>query len=324
MVAYGDPADVLELRHVPIPVPGPGQLRVRVGAAALNLPDVNLCRGLYHLRPPLPFTPGMEASGTVLEVGSGADEALIGSRVVGVPELPHGALAEETILVADRAHRVPDGVDDATAAAMFIAFTTAHVALLRRAQLQPGEVLVVHAAAGGVGSAALQLGRAIGARVIAVSGGPTKQEVCRALGADVVVDSSSEDVAARVLEATDGRGADVVFDPVGGDAFEQSTRFVALDGRILVVGFASGDIPEVRANHLLYRSYSLLGVYVGAYSRDGAGRAYLADVYQSLAARLEAGQLQPLITDDIALDAVAAALTALAERRTVGKVIVRP
>ena len=324
VVAHGDPAEVLELRQVPAPVPGPGQLRVRVGAAALNLPDVNLCRGLYHLRPSLPFTPGMEASGIVLEAGSDADEGLVGSRVVGVPELPNGALAEETILVAERAHRVPDGVDDATAAAMFIAFTTAHVALIRRARLQPGETLVVHAAAGGVGSAAVQLGRAIGAEVIAVSSSPAKQDVCRALGAGVVVDSSAEDVEARVLEATGGRGADVVFDPVGGEAFQQSTRFVALDGRILVVGFASGEIPEVRANHVLYRSYSLLGVYVGAYSRDRAGRAYLADVYQSLAAMLEAGELHPLISGEIALDGVAAALTDLADRRTVGKIIVRP
>jgi len=297
---------------------------VRVGAAALNLPDVNLCRGIYHLRPSLPFTPGLEASGIVLEVGSGADEGLVGCRVVGVPELPNGGLAEETILVAERAHRVPDGVDDATAAAMFIAFTTAHVALRRRAGLQAGETLVVLAAAGGVGSAAVQLGRAIGAEVVAVAGGPAKQEVCRALGAHVVVDSSADDVVARVLAATDGRGADVVFDPVGGEAFEQSTRFVALDGRILVVGFASGEIPKVRANHVLYRSYSLLGVYVGAYSGDEAGRAYLAEVYRILAAMLDAGELRPLISSQISLDGVAAALTDLADRRTVGKIIVRP
>ena len=254
---------------------------MRVGAAALNLPDVNLCRGLYHLRPSLPFTPGMEASGIVLEAGSDADEGLVGSRVVGVPELPNGALAEETILVAERAHRVPDGVDDATAAAMFIAFTTAHVALIRRAQLQPGETLVVHAAAGGVGSAAVQLGRAIGAEVIAVSGSPAKQEVCRGLGAGVVVDSSAEDVEARVLEATGGRGADVVFDPVGGEAFRAVHPLRCPGWPDPGSRLRQWRDPQVRANHVLYRSYSLLGVYVGAYSRDRAGRAYLADVYQT-------------------------------------------
>src|SRR4051812_3880750 len=212
---HGEPREVLVLRDIPSPEPGPGQVRVKVGAAALNWPDVNLCRGAYHLRPPLPFTPGMEGCGTIIEVGDGVPRTLLGTRVVAVPDLPHGALAEEMLVRADRVQEVPAGVDDATGASMFIAFSTAHVSLYRRANLQPGESLVVHAAAGGVGSACVQMGKVIGARVIAVAGGRQKEEACRALGADAFIDSLTEDVAARILDETDGRGADVAFDPVG-------------------------------------------------------------------------------------------------------------
>src|SRR4051812_13679632 len=166
------------MRDIDPPEPADGHVRVRVGAAALNWPDVNLCRGIYHLKPPLPFTPGMEACGVVTAVADDVDRALMGTRVVGVPALPDGALAEETIMRAARLLEVPEGVDDAAAAAMFIAFTTAHVSLYRRGNLQPDETLLVHAAAGGVGSAAVQMGRVIGARVIAVAGGQAKKDVC--------------------------------------------------------------------------------------------------------------------------------------------------
>ena len=321
---YGEPKDVLQLQDIDVPAPGPGQLLVQVGAAALNWPDVNLCRGAYHLRPPLPFTPGMEACGQIVEVGEGVDPSRKGRRVVAVPELPAGALAEYTLFPADRVQEVPDGVDDAAAAAMFIAFTTAHVSLYRRANLQPHETLLVHAAAGGVGSATVQMGKVIGARVIAAAGGKEKEEVCRALGADAFIDSRHEDVVARVLEETDGRGADVVFDPVGGDAFEQSRKCTAVDGRILIVGFASGTIPKLSLNSLLYRGYSVLGVYVGAYKRDEADVAYRRQVWDDINRLLLEGRIRPLIAMEVGLEGTADALTELIERRILGKVIVRP
>ena len=321
---YGEPKDVLHLEDVDTPTPEPGQLLVKVGAAALNWPDVNLCRGAYHLRPPLPFTPGMEACGLVVGLGDGVDPRLKGTRVVAVPVLPAGALAEYTLLPADRAQPVPDGVDDAAGAAMFIAFTTAHVALYRRANLQPGETLLVHAAAGGVGSATVQMGKVIGARVIAAAGGPEKEDVCRALGADASIDSRHDDVIARVLEETDGRGADVVFDPVGGDAFEQSRKCTAVDGRILVVGFASGTIPTLSLNSLLYRGYSVMGVYVGAYKRGEADEAYRRTVWNEINDLVLAGRIRPLIARDIGLEDTADALSELIDRRILGKVVVRP
>jgi NADPH2:quinone reductase len=321
---YGEPEDVLQLQDIEVPVPGPGQVLARVGAAALNWPDVNLCRGVYHLRPPLPFTPGMEACGEVVGVGPGVRADLTGKRFVSVPELPAGALAEYTLMPANRMQEVPDGVDDADAAAMFIAFTTAHVALYRRAELQSGETLLVHAAAGGVGSATVQMGKVIGARVIAAAGGRDKEEVCRALGADAFIDSRNEDVIARVLEETGGRGADVVFDPVGGDAFEASRKCTAVDGRILIVGFASGTIPKLSLNALLYRGYSVLGVYVGAYKRDETDAAYRRQVWREINDLVLAGRIRPLIARDIGLEDTADALTELIERRILGKVVVRP
>lgn len=321
--AYGEPGEVLEVADMPQPQAGPGQVRVRVLAAGLNLPDVNLCRGVYHLRPPLPFTPGMEACGEVVEVGEGADPGLLGRRVVGVPELPHGAFAEYA-LMPTRVLPVADAVDDVTAAATYIGLTTAHVTLVRRGALKPGEWLLVHAAAGGTGSACVQLGRALGARVIAVARGAQKEEVCRRLGAEVFVDSSSGDIVEQVRAVTDGRGAAVIVDPVGGEAFEQSRRCIAVDGRILVVGFASGEIPTLKLNSLLYGSYSVVGVYVGAYLRDADDLAYRADVYREVTDLLARGAVHPLITGELGLDQVAGALDDLAARKVIGKMVVRP
>lgn len=321
--AYGEPEDVLRLRHVDLPEPGPEQVRVRVGAAALNWSDLNLCRGMYHLRPALPFTPGMEACGVVT---AACDDAsyLVGQRVVGPSSLPHGALAEEMIMEASRLQPVPDGIDDGAAAATFIAFTTAHLALNRRARLQRGETLLVHAAAGGVGSAAVQLGRVIGARVIAAAGGETKRRACMELGADIFIDSRNGNLIESVMEATDGFGADVVFDPVGGEAFEQSRRCIAPDGRLLVVGFASGVIPQLPVNSLLYRNYSVVGVYAAAYKREQDRDAYRAGVYVEVTRLLLDGAIRPVIAADVPLADAPAALTELANRAVVGKVIVRP
>jgi NADPH2:quinone reductase len=322
---HGEPADVLELRDdVPVPEPGPGLVRVRVEAAALNLPDVLLCRGRYQLHPEFPFTPGLEACGVVVAVGPGVDDSLLGRRMVATPELPHGGLAEETIFRSHGMYPVPDAVDPVDAAATLIPFNTAHVALHHRANLQPGEVLLVHAAAGGTGSAAVQIGALAGARVIATAGGPDKLELCRELGAHEVIDYVADDFVARVKELTGGNGADVVFDPVGGQVFDRSRRCVAVDGRLLVVGFASGELQTIPANHALYKSYSVVGVYMGAYRGTESGRAMVAGVHGQVMRLLMDEQIRPVIAREISLAGVPEALTDLGGRRTVGKIVVRP
>jgi len=226
VTTHGEPADVLRAAEVPTPAPWAGQVLVRVRAAALNFPDVLMCRGQYQIQPPLPYTPGVELCGEV--VGTGA-------RVVGSPVLPSGGLAEYALMEPDSVFPAPDSLDDAEAAGFLLAYQTGWFGLHRRARLQAGETLLVHAAAGGVGSAAVQLGKAAGAKVVAVVGGAAKAEAARALGADVVVNRLEQDFVAVVKEATGGRGADVVYDPVGGQAYQGSTKCVAFEGRIVVV-----------------------------------------------------------------------------------------
>jgi len=319
----GEPAAVLVLDEVDPPTPAPGQVVIAVAGAALNLPDVLLCRGTYALHPPLPFTPGLDVAGTVTRVGDGVDPGVVGAVVAGVAELPTGALAEQSVLAADRLYRVPSGVDPGHAAAMLIAFTTAHVSLFRRGGLAAGETLLVLGAAGGVGSAAIQVGHRAGARVIAAAGSATKAAACRQLGADDVIDTSTAELVESVLALTGGRGVDVVFDPVGGSVFDAARRCTASEGRLLVVGFAGG-VQQVAANLLLYRNQSVLGVYLGAYSKDDVGRAYMQDVWADLMAWHASGEIHAVIDREIGLDAAASALTDLAERRVTGKVLVRP
>ncbi|MCW2779299.1 MAG: putative alcohol dehydrogenase, zinc-containing [Frankiales bacterium] len=312
----GDPADVLELVDVPEPVPGPDQLRVRVDAVALNFPDVLLCQGKYQERPPLPFTPGQEVCATVL------DGPRAGERVLGSTPAPHGGLAEQALMPVTSAFPVPDGMPDAKAASLFITYQTGHVGLHRRAQLREGETLLVHAGAGGVGSAAIQLGRAAGARVIATAGGPEKVQVCRDLGADVVVDYLAEDFVAVVKDATEGRGADVVYDSVGGDVFDKSRRCVAFEGRIVVVGFAGGRIADAPTNHALVKNYSVVGLHWGLY------RTYEPEIFarthEALVRLWEAGAIDPLVGAELPLEDAPAALARLASRGTVGKVVLTP
>ena len=264
----GEPREVLELRDVALPEPGPGFLRVRVAAAALGLPDVFLCRGSYALTPPLPFTPGQELCGLVTAVGDGA-EARVGDRVMGVSAffMGHGGFAEEALAIDDFAFPVPDFVDDDEAAGFVIPYHTAWVGLVRRAALRTGETLLLLGAGGGTGSAAVQLGCALGARVIATAGGDEKATFCRGLGADLVIDYRAEDISDRVREATDGRGADIVYDAVGDEAFDAATRCIAHEGRLLVVGFGSGEWGRPSSAHLVTRNYSVIGVMPSGYDR---------------------------------------------------------
>ncbi len=314
----GEPRQVMSLAEVPVPEPGAGQLLVRVLGAAANFPDVLMCRGRYQVKPPLPFTPGVELCGEVVALGAGAAGFAVGDRVIGATALPSGGFAELALMEAATTFPAPAGLDDAEASAFYIGYQTGWFGLYRRARLQPGETLLVHAAAGGVGSAAVQLGKAAGARVIGVVGGPEKAEVARALGADVVVDRHSEDFVAVVKEVTGGRGADVIYDPVGGQAYERSTKCIAFEGRILVVGFAGGQIQTAALNHALIKNYSIVGLHWGLYTtRDPALVRHCHDELSRLVAD---GLARPLVSERLGLDAVADGLQRLADGATIGRV----
>ena len=247
VAALGEPADVMTLTDVPAPDAAPGHVVVEVLATALNFPDVLMARGLYQVRPPLPFVPGIEVCGRVVAVGTGGSGCRVGDRVVGMPALPHGGLAERALLPAEALFPAPEALDDAEAAALTVAFQTAYVGLTRRAALRPGETVLVHAAAGGVGSAAVQVAKALGATVIGVVGSPAKVHMAQAAGADHVLDRSQVDLVAAVKDLVGAAGVDVVFDPVGGASYDASTKVIAFEGRIVVVGFTSGTIPTPRS-----------------------------------------------------------------------------
>ena len=319
--ALGEPEDVLRLDDVAEPVPGPGEVVVRVEAAGLNFPDVLLLRGQYQVKPPLPITPGLEVAGTVAAAGDGVD-LRPGERVLALPTTPHGGLAEQVVVPATAVFPVPDTMAFEAAAALHVTYQTSHVALHRRAALQAGETLLVHAGAGGVGSAAIQLGLAAGARVLATAGGPDKVDVCRDLGAEIVVDYRDQDFVDVVKDATGGRGADVIYDPVGGDVFDRSRRCVAWEGRILVIGFTGGRIAEVPTNHVLLKNYAVVGVHWGMYAHHEP--ELMARTHAELVRLHGEGAIAPLIGRRSPMSDAPAALRALADRRTVGKAVVLP
>ncbi|MQT03194.1 NADPH:quinone oxidoreductase family protein, partial [Streptomyces jumonjinensis] len=294
------------------PAPGAGQVLLKVRAANVNFPDALLCRGEYQIRPPLPFTPGVEVCG----------ETEDGRRVIGNPALPYGGFAEYTLADEAALLPAPDSLDDAEAAALHIGYQTGWFGLHRRARLREGETLLVHAAAGGVGSAAVQLGKAAGARVIGVAGGPDKARTARELGCDLVVDRHTDDVVAAVKEATGGRGADVVYDPVGGDAYAQSAKCVAFEGRIVVVGFAGGAIPAPALNHALVKNYSIVGLHWGLYNRMDP--AAVRDCHERLTRLAAEGVVRPLISARVPLKDAADAVQRVADGRTTGRLAVIP
>jgi len=316
--ALGEPRKVMSLDAVPVPQPQAGQLLARVLGAAANFPDVLMCRGEYQVKPPLPFTPGVELCGEVVALGPGTSGFAVGERVIGASVLPSGGFAELALMDTATTFPAPVGLDNAQAAAFYIGYQTGWFGLHRRAHLQPGETLLVHAAAGGVGSAAVQLGKAAGAYVIGVVGGPEKAEVARTLGADVVVDRHTQDFVEVVKDVTGGRGADVVYDPVGGDAYQRSTKCIAFEGRILVVGFAGGQIQSAALNHALVKNYSIVGLHWGLYTtKDPALVRLCHDELSKLAAD---GMVKPLVSERLDLDAVADGLQRLADGTTVGRV----
>ncbi|WP_329188733.1 NADPH:quinone oxidoreductase family protein [Actinacidiphila glaucinigra] len=318
----GEPRAAMRLDEVPDPQPGPGELLLKVRAANVNFPDALLCRGHYQVRPPLPFTPGVEFCGEVVAVGEGVAGHAAGDRVITPAALPGGAFAELAVVPAAGVFPAPPALDDAEAAALHIGYQTGWFGLHRRAGLSEGETLLVHAAAGGVGSAAVQLGKAAGATVIGVVGGPDKAKTARELGADVVVDRTCEDFVAVVKEATGGRGADVVYDPVGGDAYTRSTKCTAFEGRILVVGFTSGTIPSPGLNHALVKNYSVVGLHWGLYNtHDPAAVRRCHDELTRLAAE---GAIRPLVSERVPLEGAADAVQRVADGTTTGRLVVVP
>ncbi|MEU4111888.1 NADPH:quinone oxidoreductase family protein [Streptomyces sp. NPDC027717] len=308
----GEPREVMRLAEVERPTPGEGQVLLRVRAANVNFPDALLCRGQYQIRPPLPFTPGVEICG----------ETEDGRRVIANPALPYGGFAEYALADARALLPAPEALDDAEAAALHIGYQTGWFGLHRRAHLEAGETLLVHAAAGGVGSAAVQLGQAAGARVIGVVGGADKAAVARELGCDVVVDRRAEDVVAAVKEATGGKGADVIYDPVGGDAYAQSAKLVAFEGRIVVVGFASGAIPSPALNHALVKNYSILGLHWGLYNTKNP--KLVLRCHEELTELAARGAIKPLVSERVPLAGAADAVQRVADGVTTGRIAVLP
>ncbi|WP_219844197.1 NADPH:quinone oxidoreductase family protein [Arthrobacter sp. MYb213] len=315
----GEPASVLELRDIDVPTPGVGQVAVRVLASAANFPDVLMCRGIYQVKPDLPFTPGREVCAEVVATGPEVTRAAVGDRVLGLTTLPYGGFAQYALMDQSKVHQAPASLDNAQASCLFIGYQTGWFALHRLARIAAGETLLVHAAAGGVGSAAIQLGKAAGATVIGVVGGQAKAEYARKLGADLVIDRRSEDFVQAVKDATDGRGADVIYDPVGGDTYQRSTKCIAFEGRIIVVGFAGGEIQSAKLNHALVKNYSIMGIHWGLYNDR---KPELVDqCHAELTKLADAGLISPFVSERFTLDGVPDALQRLADGQTVGRVV---
>ena len=308
------------VREVPTPSPGPGQALVRVRAASVNFPDLLMTRGEYQLKPPLPFTPGLDLAGEVVALCDGVTGLAIGQPVVGGARL--GGFAEYAVLSADALKPKPERLSFAEGAAYGAAYLTAYVALVRRARLEPGEWVLVHGAAGGVGLAAVDLAKALGARVIATSASDDKLAQVQALYAPDAVVNVTGGFRDQVKAITGGHGADVIYDPVGGDVFDESVRCVAFDGRLLVIGFTSGRIPTVSVNMPLIKGFSVMGVRAGEYGRQfpDKGRENAEAVWRMA----NEGRIRPHVHAEVPLDNWREALDLLAERRVVGKAVVVP
>ena len=316
----GEPVDVLSAVDVAVPEPGPGQIRIRVTAAGIGLPDVLMCRGTYPLTPPLPFTPGQEATGVITAVGDGVERE-IGSRVMCVSAFyeGHGSFAEECLAVSSTAFSVPDGLTDAEGAGFWIPHLTAWIGLVERGRLVAGEWLAVLGAAGGSGIAAVQLGRALGGRVIAVVGDDERAKFCLELGAEVAINHRDAPLGPALRATTDGRGIDVIYDPVGAEMAEDAAGSLARNGRHLLVGFAGGRWPAIAAQDLVIANASLVGVFAG-----GQSPAELAETHGALSRLVDNGGLRNAVTAMPTFDELPSALQRLADRRVVGKLVMVP
>lgn len=315
--AYGPP-ESLVFEEVPSASLGRADVRIAVHACGVNFPDLLMIQGLYQFKPPFPFSPGSEVSGVVSEVGAEVKRFAPGDRVIGITGF--NGFVEEAVVDESKCLKMPERMDFATGAAIPMTYGTSYHALVQRAKLKPGETLLVHGATGGVGTAAVELGKLLGARVIATGGSDDKLAAVReAYGVDEVINYRTASFKDRVKELTNGQGADVIYDPVGGEVFEPSLRCIAWDGRLLVVGFASGTIPQVRANLVLLKNCSIVGVFWGAWSaREPEANA---NNFKEILALYEAGKLRPLVSLKVPIERAHEALQALADRRVVGKAV---
>ena len=321
MPRLGDPWNELVVTDVSLPSPRQGVCRIQVEATDLNFADILQCQGSYQVKLDAPFTPGMNTAGVIVEAGDNVPFKL-GDRIVGPVQKGYGGYAEEALVFADRATLIGDGVDTQSAAAMHVTYGTAWFGLHLRGQLRAGESVLVLAAAGGVGSAAVELAKVHGCFVIAAAGSSEKTAACLALGADEVVNYDDEDLYERVMSITDGRGVDVVYDPVGGQYFDIAKRLIAWEGRILIIGFASGTIPTAAMNHALVKNYSIVGVHMGGYR--GRDDEPFARCYKELHQLFLDKKINPLIDDVVGFDGLPDALMKLANRQSKGRMIFAP
>jgi NADPH:quinone reductase len=317
--AFGPPASLV-VEEVPSPIPGPGEVVIAVKAAGVNFPDVLIVQNKYQVKPPLPFSPGSEVAGVVKAVGPGVTSWTPGDAVSAITT--YGGFAEEVKTDARRLLPLAKGMDFATAAAFGLTYATSEHALRDRAALQPEETLLVLGGAGGVGLAAIEIGRIIGARVIAAASSDEKLSVCRAHGADATINYATDDLRDRIRALTDGHGADVIFDPVGGAYTEAALRSIAWRGRLLVVGFAAGDIPKIPLNLVLLKGCAIVGVYWGEFARREPHR--FAAAMQDLGRWFADGRLKPHISARFPLDRTPEALGLVAARQAIGKLVVIP
>ena len=315
---FGSFQDKLKLREAPCPVPDKNSVLVRVRAAGVNFPDTLVIAGAYQVRPKLPFTPGFELVGNVVQVGTGCSEVTEGERVICWTNM--GAYAEYVSVRPEHIFRVPPAMTDAEAAAFLVSYQTSFFGLVHRAKLAAGEVLLVHGGAGAIGSAAIQLGKALGATVIATAGSSKKEAICRELHADYTVNYSTLDFVEEVRQITTDCGANVILDPVGGEVFERSLKCIAFDGRILPVGFASGVIPSLRVNRVLLKNISVIGLYWSEYWKHDP--SLIHSTQMKLNSLYEQGLIQPLICMTFKMDDLPEALAALHDRRNYGKSVI--
>jgi NADPH2:quinone reductase len=314
--AYGPP-ESLVIEELPPLEPGPGEVVVSVKAASVNFPDVLIIQNKYQLKPPLPFSPGSEVAGVVKSVGAGMTQVKPGDRVMAI--IGYGAFAEEIKAEGARVLPLPGGMGFETAAAFGLTYATSDHALRDRGALAAGETLLVLGAAGGVGIAAIEIGKALGARVIACASTDDKLAVCRDHGADEAINYTTEDLRERIKALTGGTGPDVVYDPVGGPYTEPALRSIAWRGRLLVVGFAAGDIPKIPLNLTLLKGCSIVGVYWGEFTRREPQR--FAESIRQLGRWYAEGRLKPYISATFPLERAAEALTKMANREVTGKIV---
>ncbi|MER2583853.1 MAG: NADPH:quinone oxidoreductase family protein [Candidatus Competibacter sp.] len=308
----------LRLEDVPEPRPRSGQVRVRVRACGINFADSLIARGQYQTQPEPPFSPGFEVAGDILDVGEGVTDFRAGDRVIAIT--PHGGYAEQVVANVDRCVPMPATMPYEQGAAFPVVFGTSHIALWHRARLRAGETLVVHGASGGVGLTAVAIGKQLGATVIATASSPEKLAVAHEHGADYLIDTRREDVRSRIKELTGGRGADVIYDPVGGELFAASLRAIAFEGRILVIGFAGGTVPQIPANHLLVKNVDVIGLNWPAYAERHP--QLMTASFRTLMDWYLTGAIRPYISAIYPLERAVDALEQVVARKSTGKVVI--